>query len=381
MNVLILDGNTYQALATARSLKGLYNILLISNRKCSLTSFSNSINDKFVVKEENINGAREILKISMKNKVRIILPMTERSCQYLNLIRDEFEKNNIIIGTVSREILDIALDKYKTYLFCKKHGIKVPHTELLKSDSCDDIKYPIVIKERYSNKYENEEFQVSAAPRYIINNEYYIKYYNSITRDNNNYIIQEVIEGDSIGIFGIALEGETFALFSHKRIRDVNPVGSGSSLRESREMLPEEIKYVKGIIKNLNWSGPIMFEFKKRNESLILIEINGRMWGSLQLAIDSGVDFPKIWIKILLGEYIDELKPVYNKVILRNIFGDMKRLLYIIKGKPKYYYKEFPSIINGFIEFFGKQPNGTKYEVIRYNDMKPIIGAIINLLK
>ena len=40
-----------------------------------------------------------------------------------------------------------------------------------------------------------------------------------------------------------------------------------------------------------------MVEFKhdERDGVPKLMEINGRFWGSLQLAIDAGVDFPRCW--------------------------------------------------------------------------------------
>ncbi len=35
-----------------------------------------------------------------------------------------------------------------------------------------------------------------------------------------------------------------------------------------------------------------------------LMEINGRFWGSLQLAIDAGVDFPQLLVRCALGERV-----------------------------------------------------------------------------
>lgn len=38
-----------------------------------------------------------------------------------------------------------------------------------------------------------------------------------------------------------------------------------------------------------------------------LMEVNGRFWGSLQLAIDAGVDFPRLLVTAALG---DPMEPV-----------------------------------------------------------------------
>jgi hypothetical protein len=49
------------------------------------------------------------------------------------------------------------------------------------------------------------------------------------------------------------------------------------------------------------WHGVAMVEFKidRRDQLPKLMEINGRFWGSLQLAIDAGVDFPAILLQTL----------------------------------------------------------------------------------
>lgn len=51
------------------------------------------------------------------------------------------------------------------------------------------------------------------------------------------------------------------------------------------------------------WSGVAMVEYKvdERSGEPVLMEINGRFWGSLQLAVDAGVDFPRLLAEINLG--------------------------------------------------------------------------------
>jgi predicted ATP-grasp superfamily ATP-dependent carboligase len=46
-----------------------------------------------------------------------------------------------------------------------------------------------------------------------------------------------------------------------------------------------------------------MIEFKQdaRTGEYVLMEINARLWGSLQLAIDAGVDFPSALVEMTLG--------------------------------------------------------------------------------
>ena len=55
------------------------------------------------------------------------------------------------------------------------------------------------------------------------------------------------------------------------------------------------VEYTTSLINKVGWQGAMMAEFKVTETGKpYLIEVNGRFWGSLQLAISSGVDFPKL---------------------------------------------------------------------------------------
>ena len=58
------------------------------------------------------------------------------------------------------------------------------------------------------------------------------------------------------------------------------------------------------LLRALGWEGVAMVEYKRDVHSgeHVLMEVNGRFWGSLQLAIDAGVDFPSLLARVALGE-------------------------------------------------------------------------------
>src|SRR5690606_9337874 len=72
------------------------------------------------------------------------------------------------------------------------------------------------------------------------------------------------------------------------------PEGGGSSYRRSTELNPGMLEASRKLIAALNYTGVAMVEFKlnRLTGEWVFIEINGRFWGSLPLAISSGVDFP-----------------------------------------------------------------------------------------
>ena len=89
-----------------------------------------------------------------------------------------------------------------------------------------------------------------------------------------------------------------------------------------------------------------------------LMEINGRFWGSLQLGVDAGIDFPLRWV-----------------------WGDVKRILYIAAGRPRGYSGPFPTLREGIAEVFGPQPDSTSLETWRPGDRWPAVGEVAQGLR
>src|SRR5678815_1154177 len=93
--------------------------------------------------------------------------------------------------------------------------------------------------------------------------------------------------------------------FAHRRIREKPPSGGVSVLSESVAADPETVRKSLALLSALDWNGTAMVEYKQDRVTgqRYLMEINGRFWGSLQLAIDAGVDFPALLVAAALGEH------------------------------------------------------------------------------
>ena len=92
------------------------------------------------------------------------------------------------------------------------------------------------------------------------------------------------------------------AEFMHRRVHEVPYTGGVSSLRESwwhpaiRDDAVAKLRY-------LGWHGPAMMEYRWDASSgdFRLLEMNGRFWGSLHLALYAGVDFPLVLVDAFHG--------------------------------------------------------------------------------
>ncbi|MDQ3777389.1 MAG: ATP-grasp domain-containing protein, partial [Actinomycetota bacterium] len=105
-------------------------------------------------------------------------------------------------------------------------------------------------------------------------------------------LLQEYYRGEAHGVGLLMDRGRPLAAFQHRRIREVPITGGASSFRESVPLDPTLLEYAVRLLGALSWTGVAMAEFKIGDEGPRLMEINGRVWGSLPLAVKSGIDFP-----------------------------------------------------------------------------------------
>jgi predicted ATP-grasp superfamily ATP-dependent carboligase len=115
--------------------------------------------------------------------------------------------------------------------------------------------------------------------------------------NRGDYLVQEYVEGrNGYGYFGFFHRGKEVAYFMHERLMQFPKEGGPSVL--ARSIHDDRLRTLgKTLLESLNWHGVAMVEFKRSaaDGEFYLMEINPKLWGSLDLAIASGADFP-VWI-------------------------------------------------------------------------------------
>jgi predicted ATP-grasp superfamily ATP-dependent carboligase len=142
-------------------------------------------------------------------------------------------------------------------------------------------------------------------------------------------LVQQRIVGPGIGIFLLLWNGQLRAQFAHRRIREKPPSGGVSVYSESVAADPELVAQSRRLLDAFSWNGVAMVEYKRDAASGIpyLMEINGRFWGSLQLAVDAGVDFPSLLLDCSSGAPATPPPPYRMGQRLRWFWGDVDHLL------------------------------------------------------
>jgi predicted ATP-grasp superfamily ATP-dependent carboligase len=235
----------------------------------------------------------------------------------------------VILPLAGYEKITLSNDKRRTVEFATQLNLPVPRYVVWKSEEELDrgmnmLEGPVVIKLHRSNSAKGVFFaegkgQIKALCKYLIQK------YDLIPE--RYPLLQEKIQGEGWGVSCLYWEGECLATFTHQRLREKTSTGGTSTLRVSkRNAVLEEI--TRNLLDGLEWHGLAMVEFKfdpKTNQGW-LIEINPRLWGSIHLAVASGVDFPA-WLYITATRGVNEVRKYVheqkNGVIARWYLGDV----------------------------------------------------------
>jgi predicted ATP-grasp superfamily ATP-dependent carboligase len=130
-------------------------------------------------------------------------------------------------------------------------------------------------------------------------------------------LAQEYIEGEGHGFYAVADHGEIAAYFMHRRLHEFPPSGGPSAMAASYRD-PALLDLGQRLFSATGWHGVAMVEFKKRDRDgeYYLIEVNPKFWGSLDLSIASGVNFPFLLYQMLVGEPIEHLCGEYHEGLI-----------------------------------------------------------------
>ncbi len=197
-------------------------------------------------------------------------------------------------------------------------------------------------------------------------------------------LVQQRIAGFGFGISVLLWDGELRAAFAHRRIREKPPSGGVSVLRESISLDNELLSKCVDLLRDFNWQGVAMVEFKQDDtrNTPYLMEINGRLWGSLQLAIDAGVDFPRLLVESAFGMNPAPATAYRTGVRTRWEWGDVDQLLSTVRH-PKRDLGSSASIpkrslLSAFADFFRAFNPENFQEVFRREDPAPFFQETID---
>lgn len=384
MKVLLLDGNENQAVAAVRSLsRAGHTAFTGAETRWSKAGLSRHSRGSFAYPSPRDDAAGFVRRVAEEVARRdgaLVMPMTERSTLPVSEHRDAVvAAGGTLVLPPHRTVLE-AFDKSHTHRLAASLGIAVPLTVLLDDpgaakEVARSNRYPVVLKPRASEELGPSGNTVTTGgPRYARTRDEFLVAYGALRSRCSAVLVQEFVEGTGSGYFALMRDGELRAEFAHRRIRDVRPTGSGSALRESVRPDPAVREAALRILEALGWHGVAMVEFRLRPDGTpVFLEVNGRFWQSLALAVHAGVDFPALLAG--MAEHGDVATAGGYRIGLRCrwLLGDARHLVAVIAGPPPGYPGAYPGR-RATLREVAVPVRGTQHDNFALTDPLPELG-------
>jgi len=298
-SVLVTDAGRGSAIAFLRSLgqRGWHVIAADSDAK-SAGFRSRFANETFVypAPDRSPRAFVESLHTYLRgHHVDLVIPVTDECIHPLAHARERFA-DLTRLAIASDRALATVTDKHATIGLARELGVPVPETRLAVTlaearAAARELCFPLVVKPAVSRRYLADEDRIVSGAVSFARDPSELEERLASLMGDHAVLLQEFQPGIGVGVECLAHEGRILRAFEHRRLAEIPVTGGASAWRESVALEPELFAHAKRLIEALEWTGLIMIEFKLGAKQWLL-EINGRVWGSLPLACLAGVDFP-----------------------------------------------------------------------------------------
>lgn len=380
--VLVTDAEQRAALAVTRSLgQAGHRVLVASAKAAPLAGGSRSASAEFQVPDplhDPAAFATRIGELVTQEGVEAVLPVAEPSVLALLEHRDRLGSARFPYADLAR--FRAISDKAALLAAAPALGIAVPAQVRVeaKADAAAldpaALRFPLVLKPARSVSGADGargKFGVSHAATAAELARHLAEYPEAAYP----VLLQQRVVGPGVGIFLLVWEGETRAVFAHQRLREKPPAGGVSVYRESIPAEPSLVARSRALLDRFQWQGVAMIEYKvdAATGTPYLMEINGRFWGSLQLAVDAGVDFPRLLLDAMFGAPAAPPPAYRSGVRSRWWWGDVDHLLARVRKSDAQLALPpgSPSRLHSLLDFLVLWRPGDRNEILRLADPGP----------
>ncbi len=269
-----------------------------------------------------------------------------------------------IVGPIGHEA-ELALDKERQVQAARRAGFDVPETTV--ALTARDLKaaarqFPVMLKPARCVELDGPglrrgRYWIVAGPTELARAAVH-------WAERGPLLVQPYIEGVGEGIFGLAAPEGVRAWSGHRRLRMMNPHGSGSSACVSLEIDAGLKRAATTLIEQTGWRGLFMIELLRDATGRVwFVELNGRPWGSMALSRRQGLEYPAWQVALTLDEgsvavRIERQRP---GLVCRHVGRELMHLLFVLRGPRSTALRRWPSLWSAFRDVLSIRPGDAVY--------------------
>lgn len=236
------------------------------------------------------------------------------------------------IGLPPAEVVSRALDKTRLTELAELAGLPSPETITCRDEAAAHraagrLGYPLVIKAE--RVVQSVDGGIRREPSRRANTPAELQ--RLLPRFGDSFLIQRYSTGPVISFGGVRADGKLLAHVASRYVRTWPPEAGNVCFSESIAAPAALTDAVGTLLESLEWEGIFEVEvLAQRDGTFAAIDLNPRPYGSMALAIKTGVNLPAIWTGRLLGS---TTRPAVARagVTYRWEDGDLRHLVWSVR--------------------------------------------------
>jgi predicted ATP-grasp superfamily ATP-dependent carboligase len=391
--VLVSDASRGAAVASIRALaRSGYDVVAADSDPRSPGLASRYASQRVVYACPDVNPRRfvdDILAAVERYQVDMILPVTDHVVLRLEAERERVEDVCQVPWPPAESIATVR-DKNLTFQLAEKAHVPYPRTRLVHTadearNMAAHLGWPLVLKPKSSRTLDgNDELHAWSVDYACDEVELLEKM--ATFEGRCPVLLQEYFQGVGVGVEILAHEGKPICVFQHRRLREVPLSGGVSSLRRSEPLDPVLYAHTVALMQALRWTGLAMAEFKQNEQGEArLMEINGRMWGSLPLAVAAGVNFPVRLCELVLDGPPAESIPVQTNYRIgvhgQNFEKELSWIIRVLRGISAHPFLKLPRRREALRAAMDLLNPTYRFDILSLRDPMPGMRIISNLCR
>jgi predicted ATP-grasp superfamily ATP-dependent carboligase len=388
-DALVLDGHARQALIATRSLgrQGLRVTTAESSDLCDSLFGVPTFASRWSLRTNRLPSyhddpaayAQAVIDLAEAHPTRVVIPSMDGSVASLRSWRSCFEHRGIALAIASEPALDAANDKKRTLAAAAELGIPCPRS--IPIESVDDLPaalaevgYPAVIKPTHS-WVSNSGQTTRVVSKAVVEEAEAVQYVEQLIELGGSPVVQQMANGPREAVSLFYARGKVWAKFAQVAYRTTPVLGGVSVVREGIPMPFDLESAALALVRNLDLEGCSEVEFRRDAAGRpLLMEINARLSGSIEVAVRSGVPFPTLLWQWAAGEPLAAVPGYRTGVKMRYLKGDLKWLWENIerRGRQPDGVSPQTAIATFTRDFIRRQ----RYDYMDRHDLGPAVAAL-----
>jgi protein-tyrosine-phosphatase/predicted ATP-grasp superfamily ATP-dependent carboligase len=233
-----------------------------------------------------------LLDITAETKADYLVPCSDSALQFIVSHHDALARH-LKLACPPPGPIRAVLDKERTLAVARALDIPTPVCFEISSPAeiskgSRTLPFPLVAKPAAKDR--AARFKV----RYFQSSDELAREFATDPDFGRHHLFQEYCAGPGVGVQVLLHRDDPVLTFQHSRLREYPVSGGVSVVAESETVDPWLLEYSLRLLRAIGWQGVAMVEFKHDPATgrVVLMEVNGRFWGTVALPVFCGIDFP-----------------------------------------------------------------------------------------